>query len=107
MKALLALEDGKIFQGHAFGAEGEAKGEVVFDTGMTGYQEVLTDPSFRGQIVTMTYPLIGNCGLNSQDSESSRPQVEALIVREKALFIVAGEEKKPWKNILNATIYWD
>jgi len=84
MKALLALEDGKFFQGYAFGTEGEVGGEVVFDTGMTGYQEVLTDPSFRGQIVTMTYPLIGNYGLNSQDSESSRPQVEALIVREKS-----------------------
>ncbi|HXL02612.1 MAG TPA: glutamine-hydrolyzing carbamoyl-phosphate synthase small subunit [Candidatus Atribacteria bacterium] len=84
MKALLALEDGKIFQGYAFGVEGEAEGEVVFDTGMIGYQELLTDPSFRGQIVTITYPLVGNYGLNSQDSESSRPQVESLIVREKS-----------------------
>jgi carbamoyl-phosphate synthase small subunit len=94
MKALLALEDGRIFQGYAFGTEGEAGGEVIFDTGMTGYQEVLTDPSFRGQIVTITYPLVGNCGINSQDSESSRPQVEALIVREKSTIYSSwrGEE---------------
>ncbi len=58
----------EFFQGYAFGTEGEVGGEVIFDTGMTGYQEVLTDPSFRGQIVTITYPLVGNCGINSQDS---------------------------------------
>jgi carbamoyl-phosphate synthase small subunit len=82
MKALLALEDGKVFCGNTFAGEGEASGEVVFNTSMTGYQEVLTDPSYKGQIVTMTYPLIGNYGINSQDVESSRIQVEGFVVRE-------------------------
>jgi carbamoyl-phosphate synthase small subunit len=82
MKALLALEDGTVFFGNTFAGEGEASGEVVFNTGMTGYQEVLTDPSYKGQIVTMTYPLIGNYGINSQDVESSRIQVEGFVVRE-------------------------
>jgi carbamoyl-phosphate synthase small subunit len=68
MKALIALEDGRIFKGESFGAGGECYGEVVFNTGMTGYQEVLTDPSYKGQIVTMTYPLIGNYGVNDEDS---------------------------------------
>jgi carbamoyl-phosphate synthase small subunit len=80
--ALLALEDGTIFRGEAFGAEGERPGEVVFNTGMTGYQEVLTDPSYRGQIVTMTYTQQGNYGLNSEDEESWRPWVEGFVVRE-------------------------
>ena len=70
MKAILALEDGTIFEGVSFGSPGECTGEVVFNTGMTGYQEVLTDPSYKGQIVAMTYPLIGNYGINSEDSES-------------------------------------
>jgi carbamoyl-phosphate synthase small subunit len=82
MKAILALEDGTIFQGNSFGMEGEIIGEIVFNTGMTGYQEVLTDPSYCGQIVTMTYPLIGNYGVNIDDIESSKPQVKAFIVRE-------------------------
>jgi len=82
MKALLALEDGTLFYGNAFAGEGEVSGEVVFNTGMTGYQEILTDPSYKGQIVTMTYPLIGNYGINSQDIESSKIQVEALVVKE-------------------------
>ena len=82
MKALLALEDGTVFPGHAFAGEGEVFGEVVFNTSMTGYQEVLTDPSYRAQIVTMTYPLIGNYGINSEDTESKRIQVEAFVVKE-------------------------
>jgi carbamoyl-phosphate synthase small subunit len=82
MKAILALEDGKIFEGEAFGAAGEQFGEVVFNTGMTGYQEVLTDPSYKGQIVTMTYPLIGNYGCNDEDFESIRPHVEGFVVKE-------------------------
>ncbi len=82
MKAILALEDGTIFEGTGFGLKGEVIGEIVFSTGMTGYQEVLTDPSFCGQIVTMTYPLIGNYGVNLDDVESSKPQVKGLIVRE-------------------------
>jgi carbamoyl-phosphate synthase small subunit len=80
--AKLALEDGTVYTGRAFGARGEKFGEVVFNTSMTGYQEVLTDPSYKGQIVTMTYPLIGNYGVNPEDQESRRPQVEGFIVRE-------------------------
>ena len=82
MKALLALEDGTVFSGQTFAGEGEVFGEVVFNTSMTGYQEVLTDPSYRSQIVTMTYPLIGNYGINSEDSESKGIQVEAFVVKE-------------------------
>ena len=82
MEAILALEDGRIFKGRSFGAAGAHTGEVVFNTSMTGYQEVLTDPSYRGQIVVMTYPLIGNCGVNDEDVESNRPQVEGFCVRE-------------------------
>ncbi len=82
MKAVIALEDGTVFEGESFGTEGEITGEVVFNTGMTGYQEILTDPSYFGQIVTMTYPLIGNYGINIDDFESSRPHVSGFIVRE-------------------------
>ncbi len=82
MKAVLALEDGTIFYGNSFGITGEIIGEIVFNTGMTGYQEVLTDPSYCGQIVTMTYPLIGNYGVNLEDIESGKPQVRGFIVRE-------------------------
>jgi carbamoyl-phosphate synthase small subunit len=81
-KATLVLLDGRIFSGKSFGAGGETVGEVVFNTGMTGYQEVLTDPSYRGQIVTMTYPLVGNCGVNLADVESGRVWVEGFVVRE-------------------------
>src|SRR5579871_2221542 len=81
-EAILALADGRIFRGRAFGAEGEAFGEAVFNTSMTGYQEVLTDPSYKGQIVAMTYPLIGNYGVNADDRESGKPQVEGFVVRE-------------------------
>ena len=80
--AYLTLEDGTVYEGESFGAEHDAIGEVVFNTGMTGYQEVLTDPSYSGQLVTMTYPLIGNYGVNMQDPESDAPKVSALIVRE-------------------------
>jgi carbamoyl-phosphate synthase small subunit len=82
--AKLALEDGTVYTGRAFGARAEKFGEVVFNTSMTGYQEVLTDPSYKGQIVSMTYPLIGNYGVNAEDCESRRPQVEGFIVREMA-----------------------
>lgn len=81
-KAVLALENGKIFWGYNFGAEGENTGEVVFNTGMTGYQEVLTDPSYHRQIVTMTYPLIGNYGVNADDMESDKPYVAGFVVKE-------------------------
>jgi len=80
--AILALEDGRTFEGRAFGALAEASGEIVFNTSMTGYQEVVTDPSYRGQIVAMTYPLIGNYGVNEEDVESHRPWGEGFVVRE-------------------------
>jgi carbamoyl-phosphate synthase small subunit len=82
MEALLALEDGRTFACRSFTGPGEASGEMVFNTGMTGYQEVLTDPSYCGQMVAMTYPLVGNTGVNPEDVESSRIQVSAFIVRE-------------------------
>jgi carbamoyl-phosphate synthase small subunit len=80
--ALLVLEDGRAFRGRAWGAEGERCGEMVFNTSMSGYQEVLTDPSYAGQVVCMTYPLIGNYGVNRADEESARPWVEGFVVRE-------------------------
>src|ERR1700748_3616831 len=83
-QALIALEDGRTFHGESFGAPGTTVGEICFNTSMTGYQEVLTDPSYRGQIVTMTYPLIGNYGVTAEDRESSRPHVAGFIVRENA-----------------------
>src|SRR6202789_3695550 len=98
MKAILALEDGSVFYGTGFvagpsasgeaffgtgfGARTSASGEVCFNTSMTGYQEILTDPSYKGQIVTMTYPLIGNYGVNTQDVESWRPHVSGFVIRE-------------------------
>jgi carbamoyl-phosphate synthase small subunit len=82
MKAILALEDGSLFRGEAFGARSSACGEVCFNTSMTGYQEILTDPSYKGQIVTMTYPLIGNYGVNRDDIESWRPHVAGFVIRE-------------------------
>lgn len=82
MKAILALEDGTWFEGKSFTGPGESGGEVIFNTGMTGYQEIITDPSYIGQMVCMTYPLIGNYGINPEDIESSRIQAAALIVKE-------------------------
>ena len=82
MKAILALEDGSVFHGQGFGARASAGGEVCFNTSMTGYQEILTDPSYKGQIVTMTYPLIGNYGVNEVDVESWRPHVAGFVIRE-------------------------
>ena len=82
MKALLALEDGRYFEGTAFGAEATCTGEICFNTSMTGYQEVLTDPSYRGQIVAMTYPLIGNYGINLLDLESASPHVRGFVIEE-------------------------
>lgn len=81
-KALLVLEDGSVFEGSAFAGGGETMGEVVFNTGMTGYQEVITDPSYKGQIVTMTYPLVGNYGINDEDMESAGIHLEGFIVKE-------------------------
>jgi carbamoyl-phosphate synthase small subunit len=82
MKAILALEDGTVFEGEGFGASTSACGEVCFNTSMTGYQEILTDPSYKGQIVAMTYPLIGNYGVNNQDVESWQPHVRGFVIRE-------------------------
>jgi len=82
MKAILALEDGSVFHGQGFGAHAAASGEVCFNTSMTGYQEILTDPSYKGQIVTMTYPLIGNYGVNTVDVESWRPHAAGFVIRE-------------------------
>ena len=82
MKAILALEDGSVFHGQGFGARASASGEVCFNTSMTGYQEILTDPSYKGQIVTMTYPLIGNYGVNTVDVESWRPHASGFVIRE-------------------------
>lgn len=84
MKAILALADGRIFEGRSFGATGEAVGELVFNTSMTGYQEILTDPSYEGQMVSMTYPLIGNYGIGSEDYESAKPWVSGFIVKESS-----------------------
>ncbi|MBI1900243.1 MAG: glutamine-hydrolyzing carbamoyl-phosphate synthase small subunit [Planctomycetia bacterium] len=82
LAAKLALEDGSVYEGYSFGAAGETDGEVCFNTSMTGYQEILTDPSYKGQIVAMTYPEIGNYGVNGQDVESGKPQLAGFIVRE-------------------------
>jgi carbamoyl-phosphate synthase small subunit len=84
-KALLVLEDGSVYEGYSFGAEGRACGEVVFNTSMTGYQEMLTDPSYAGQIVVPAYPLIGNYGVNAEDFESNKVQVAGFVVREECL----------------------
>ena len=82
MQALLVLEDGKVFKGVSFGSTGERSGEVVFNTSMAGYQEIITDPSYKGQIVSMTYPLIGNYGVNKEDVESRQPFLEGFVVKE-------------------------
>src|SRR6195256_3060298 len=82
MRAILALEDGRTFEGESFGASSTQVGEICFNTSMTGYQEVLTDPSYRGQIVAMTYPLIGNYGTNALDQESREPHVRGFVIEE-------------------------
>jgi carbamoyl-phosphate synthase small subunit len=98
--ALLALADGRVFRGEALGAAGEAEGEVVFNTSMTGYQEILTDPSYRGQMVCMTYPLIGNYGLNPEDVESRRPWLSGLIVKEACPFPSSWRSRIPLDDYL-------
>ncbi len=92
MDAILALEDGRVFRGKSLGAGGSVTGEVVFNTGMTGYQEILTDPSYRGQIVTLTVPHVGNTGVNEDDPESTRVQARGLIVR------AASETTSSWRS---------
>ncbi len=98
-KAILALSDGKLFEGFSFGAEGETTGEVVFNTSMMGYQEILTDPSYKGQIVAMTYPLIGNYGINDEDVESIKPYAEGFIVKE------ASEYPSNWRSKKTLSAY--
>jgi carbamoyl-phosphate synthase small subunit len=101
MKAIIALEDGRCFEGESFGGEGERSGEIVFNTSMMGYQEILTDPSYKGQIVTMTYPLIGNYGVNREDVESAKPQVEGFIVRERSRIYSNFRAKESLKDYLS------
>jgi len=99
MKAILALADGRVFHGKAFGAPGEITGEVVFNTSMTGYQEILTDPSYAGEIVTMTYPLIGNYGINPEDIESGNPHLRGFVVKE------ACEAPSNWRSEMTLDAY--
>jgi carbamoyl-phosphate synthase small subunit len=99
-KAILALEDGAVFEGWSFGFLGEKTGEVVFNTSMTGYQEILTDPSYKGQIVVMTYPLIGNYGINQEDIESRDPKVEGFIVKENSSIFSNWRGDKPLSDYL-------
>lgn len=99
MKAALALADGRVFYGRALGASGETSGEVVFNTSMSGYQEILTDPSYRGEIVTMTYPLIGNYGINREDVESSQPHLAGFVVKE------ACETPSNWRSEMTLDAY--
>lgn len=102
MTAILALEDGKIYRGESFGAQGERFGECVFNTSMTGYQEILTDPSYKGQIVTMTYPLIGNYGVNEEDVESRKPFVEGFVVKEYSKIFSNWRSKRSLGDYLKA-----
>jgi len=101
-RALLALEDGTLFDGLSFGRRGEVTGEVVFNTALCGYQEVLTDPSYAGQIVTMTYPHIGNYGVNREDVESAKPQVAGFIVREASQVVSSWRASGPLGRYLDA-----
>ncbi|WP_304440201.1 carbamoyl-phosphate synthase domain-containing protein, partial [Oleiphilus sp. HI0079] len=93
--AILALEDGSIFKGISIGADGETTGEVVFNTAMTGYQEILTDPSYAKQIVTLTYPHIGNTGVNSEDVESDQIWSAGLVIRDLPLVASSWRSEKP------------
>ncbi len=99
MKTLIALEDGTLFTGRAFAGEGEVYGELVFNTSMTGYQEILTDPSYHGQIVTLTYPLIGNYGINDEDVESWKPHAAGLVVNE------ASRIRSNWRSTKSLATY--
>jgi len=100
--ALLVLRDGRVFRGEALGAQGETSGEVIFNTAMSGYQEIITDPSYRGQLVTMTYPMIGNYGLNDEDVESRRPWVNGLIVKEASAHPSSWRGRVSLDHYLNA-----
>jgi len=102
-KAILALEDGSVFEGRSFTGHGEVTAEVVFNTSMSGYQEILTDPSYCGQMVTMTYPLIGNYGINDEDVESERVQVSALLVKEYQEFPSNWRSQRTLREYLEAS----
>jgi carbamoyl-phosphate synthase small subunit len=99
-RAILLLEDGFMLEGKSFGAEGETLGEVVFNTSMTGYQEILTDPSYKGQIVTMTYPLIGNYGTNNEDVESAKPWADGFIIKERSKIFSNWRASMPLEDYL-------
>src|SRR2546426_7809989 len=99
MEAILALEDGRVFRGRGYGAPGERFGEIVFNTSLSGYQEILTDPSYAGQIVILTYPHIGNYGTNPLDSESARPYAEGLVVRE------LSQLASNWRSVEDASTF--
>ena len=101
MKAILALVDGTVYHGQAFGARATACGEVCFNTSMTGYQEILTDPSYKAQIVTMTYPHIGNCGVNTQDVESWQPHVAGFVIRELSPVVSNWRAEEPLADYLS------
>jgi len=101
MQAILALEDGRVFRGKGYGAKGECYGEVVFNTSITGYQEIFTDPSYAGQIVVLTNPQIGNYGTNAEDNEATRPYIEGLIVREFSKVSSNWRSQQVPKNISN------
>src|SRR5580692_1180426 len=94
LDGIFALEDGTVYRGSGFGAKTTACGEAVFNTSMTGYQEILTDPSYKGQIVTMTYPEIGNYGINTMDVESWRPHVAGFVVRELSAVVSNWRSEK-------------
>jgi carbamoyl-phosphate synthase small subunit len=101
-KAQLVLEDGRVFAGERFGADGEAIGEVVFNTSMTGYQEILTDPSYKGQMICMTYPLIGNTGINEEDIESRRVFADGFIIRSRSLIPSSWRSRQSLEDYLRA-----
>ena len=103
MKALLALEDGFVLEGRSFTGPCEGGGEVIFNTGMTGYQEILTDPSYYGQMVCMTWPLIGNYGINAEDMESGKVHAAALIVKESCRRPPTGAPCVPCPTFCNST----
>jgi len=105
MQAILALEDGRIFRGKSFGAQTERSGEVVFNTSLTGYQEIFTDPSYAGQIVVLTNPHIGNYGTTPHDAEARHPFIEGLVVREFSPVSSNWRSTRSRTNILSATAF--
>ena len=105
MQAILALEDGRIFRGEGYGAKGECYGEVVFNTSLTGYQEIFTDPSYAGQIVVLTNPQIGNYGTNNSDNEANKPYIEGLVVASSRRSLRTGAHSRLPMSIWNVSRY--